>query len=301
MNQRITGVSPLRWFHRFPVGPIASPLLRLVPIPGRKPSADVVVTQVEVNRHVHIRLIRPRTHTEPLPVLLWIHGGGHVSGAPQMDDRALMAFAQRLGIAVAAVRYRLGIEAPAPASVTDCFDALNTVVKRAGTLGIDPERVAIGGASAGGGIAAGLALYSHYHGGPPLRLLLLIYPMLDDRTTLRHDLDHVPMWTAKRNRYGWRTYLRREPGGDDVSPYEAAARATTLTGLPPTWIGVGTEDLFFDEDTAFAQRLKEAGVETEYVLVEGGYHGFDALTPDSTAARRFWDAQAKALRGALLD
>ncbi|MBK0420610.1 alpha/beta hydrolase [Leucobacter sp. CSA2] len=301
MNHRITGVTPLRWFHHLPVGPILSRAGRLLPVPRRTPPADLVVTKEEVNSHVHVRFIRPRNRTGPLPLLLWMHGGGHVGGAPEQDDRALMAFAQELGIAVAAVRYRIGIEAPSPTSVTDCYDALTAIVNRAEELGLDPDRVAIGGASAGGGVAAALALYARDHGGPVLRLQLLIAPMLDDRTALREDLDHARLWTPKHNRFGWETYLRREPGSEDVTPYEAPARATALAELPSTWIGVGTEDLFFDEDTLFARQLKEAGVETEYVLVECGYHGFEALAPDSRAARQFWDAQANALRAALLD
>lgn len=300
MNQRISGVEPIKWHPRFPLGPISSRLTRLLPIRGGRPIAGTSVENVPVNSHVRLRLIRPSETPRPHPVLLWMHGGGHVGGSPQQDDPDLMKLARDLGIAVAAVRYRIGIEAPAPTSVLDCFDALLALTDHPGEFGIDPNRIAIGGAGSGGGVAAALALYSRDHGGPPLRMQVLVYPMLDDRTTLRDDLDDIRVWTAKNNRFGWQSYLRRRPGGDDVSPVEAPARATSLAGLPTAWIGVGTDDLFFDEDTIYAQRLQQAGVNTEFVLVEGGCHGFDSLTAGSAAAQRFWDAQAQALRNALL-
>ena len=130
---------------------------------------------------------------------------------------------------------------------------------------------------------------------------LLVYPMLDDRTATRDDLPSrgVRMWTPESNRFAWTAYLGTEPGGDGVSPYAAPARREDLSGLPPAWIGVGTNDLFHDEDVVYAGRLGEAGVPCDLHVVDGAFHGFDAVLPKAGVSRRFWQTQADALRRAL--
>ena len=130
---------------------------------------------------------------------------------------------------------------------------------------------------------------------------LLVYPMLDDRTTTRTELNNlnVRMWTPKSNRYGWSSYLGDAVGGPDVSPYAAAARREDLTGLAPAWIGVGTLDLFHDEDVEYARRLDDSGVPCELHLVPGAFHGFDAVFPKAGISQQFWRQQARALAGAL--
>lgn len=263
-----------------------------------EPGDGVTVTEVAVSETTSIRLFRPSGIAGPVPTLLWIHGGGHLFGSPEQDDRSNIAFTRELGIVVAAVRYRLGADAPSPASLEDCHAALRHVVENAADLGVDPTRIAIGGASAGGGIAAALVLQTHDRGEIPVAFQLLIYPMLDDRTTLRTDLDKLPvrMWTTKSNNRGWRTYLGGEPGVDGISPYAAPARRADLSGLPPTWIGVGTVDLFYDEDVEYARRLRTAGVTCTLDIVSGAFHGFDQLFAKTPVASSFLQAQMNALR-----
>ena len=130
---------------------------------------------------------------------------------------------------------------------------------------------------------------------------LLVYPMLDDRTVTRTDLDtrHVRVWTPGSNRFAWTSYLGREPGGANVSPYAAPARRDDLSALPPAGIGVGTLDLFHDEDVRSAARLTECGVPCELFLVEGAFHGFDALFTKAGVTGEFWREQARALRAGL--
>ncbi|WP_240034859.1 alpha/beta hydrolase fold domain-containing protein [Glaciihabitans arcticus] len=166
---------------------------------------------------------------------------------------------------------------------------------------IDPTRVAIGGASAGAGLAAGLALYAHDRGEVTPVFQLLVYPMLDDRTVTRtdHDTRGVRVWTPGSNRFGWTSYLGHEPGLPTASEYAAPARRNDLRGLPPAWIGVGTLDLFFDEDVAYARRLLDAGVPCDTFIVPGAFHGFDALFRTKPVSREFWREQARALREAL--
>ncbi len=130
---------------------------------------------------------------------------------------------------------------------------------------------------------------------------LLIYPMLDDRTTTRTDLGSlkVRVWTPKSNRYGWSSYLGDTVAGPDVSPYTAAARREDLTGLPPAWIGVGTLDLFHDEDVEYARRLNASGVPCELHVIPGAFHAFDLVLPKADISRDFWRRQAQALKSAL--
>jgi hypothetical protein len=143
---------------------------------------------------------------------------------------------------------------------------------------VDPTRIAIGGASAGGGLAAALGLLARDRGEVPLAFQLLIYPMLDDRTVTAaepHPFTGEFVWTPQANYFGWRALLGQEPGSPDVSPYAAAARAESLEGLPPTFISVGTLDLFLEEDLEYARRLIRAGVPTELHVYPGAFHGFD--------------------------
>lgn len=247
---------------------------------------------------VSLRRYRPRSLEGAAPALLWSHGGGYLIGNPEQDEARSITFARELGITVAAIRYRLAPAHPSPAAVQDAHAALLWL---AAQPGVDPERIAIGGASAGGGLTASLALYAHDRGEVRPAFQLLVYPMLDDRTVLRTDLDtrHVRVWTARSNRFGWTSYLGREPGSPDVSPYAAPARREDLSGLPPAWIGVGTLDLFLDEDLAYADRLVRAGVPCERVVVDGAFHGFDAIFGGKPVSRDFLAAQVRALRAEL--
>ncbi|MGY1618136.1 alpha/beta hydrolase [Geodermatophilus sp. SYSU D00691] len=294
-----------RFLPRLSYGPRSARVMRsLRGRPGRPP-AGVTVEQLDVpgpDGEVPLRLFRPAGQQAPAPALLWIHGGGLVFGAPEQDDRSNAAFARELGITVAAVRYRLAPDHRAPAAVEDVYAGLAGLVARAGELGIDPERVAIGGASAGGGLAANLAHLAHDRGEVRPAFQLLVYPMLDDRTVGRTSVDprHLRLWTAKSNRYGWGAYLGREPGGPDAPPYAVAARRHDLTGLPPAWIGVGSLDLFHDEDLEYARRLQEAGVPCEVHVVPGAFHGFDMVFRRAGVTTAFWGEQARALRAALL-
>jgi acetyl esterase/lipase len=262
---------------------------------------DVQVPGVNGAPPVNVRLYRPRILNGVAPALLWIHGGGMVLGDHLQDEASNIAFARTLGITVASVNYRLAPAHPAPAAVEDAYAALSWLVEHATERGIDASRIAIGGASAGGGVAAGLALYAHDRGDIRPAFQLLVYPMIDDRTVLRTDMDtkNVRVWTPGSNRFGWTSYLAQEPGSADVSPYAAPARREDVSGLPPAWIGVGTLDLFHDEDLRYAERLAAAGVPCEITLVEGAFHGFDALFARKPVSREFWRAQAAALRSAL--
>ncbi len=268
---------------------------RTPPVPD-----DMLVEDVSAPG-VGLRIYRPKVVTGVVPALFWMHGGGYIIGNPEQDEAGSIAFARELGITVAAVRYRLAPAHPSPAAVEDAHAGLRWLVENAAARGVDPARIAIGGASAGGGLAASLALYAHDRGEVTPAFQLLVYPMLDDRTVLRTDQDtrNVRVWTARSNRFGWTSYLGGPPGAEGVSPYAAPARRADLSGLPPAWIGVGTLDLFHDEDLAYAERLVDSGVPCELHVVPGAFHGFDALFARAGVTREFRAEQVRALRAAL--
>lgn len=221
-----------------------------------------------------------------LPCVVWIHGGGYVLGTYEGEDGRFDSWCPRFGCVGVSVEYRLAPETPYPGPLEDCYAALRWVHSSAGELGIDPDRIGIGGSSAGGGLAAGLALLARDRGEVPLRFQLLIYPMIDDRFgNASHDW-LVPVWPPASNRFGWAAYLGALSGTDDVPAYAAPSRATDLSGLPPAFVTVGTLDGFVDEDIEYAQRLNRAGVPVELHVHPGAPHGFELFAPQAAVAKR---------------
>ncbi len=250
---------------------------------------------------VRVLVYLPPKRSTPLPAILWIHGGGYVIGSPEQEDLGAKGIVSTIGCVVVSVDYRLAPETPHPGPVEDCYAALTWLHAHAEELGVDTSRIAIYGGSAGGGLAAALALLTRDRGEVPLVFQMLIYPMLDDRTATSadpHPYTGEYIWTPDANRFGWTALLGQEPGGPDVSPYAAAARADHLEGLPPTFISVGALDLFLEEDLEYARRLIRAGVPTELHVYPGAFHGFnmaaDAKVTQSMT-RDLFDALARAL------
>jgi acetyl esterase/lipase len=256
-----------------------------------KPSASSDVEVITLGSGTGVRLFRPAGVPEPTPALLWIHGGGYVMGSAQQDDQLCRRFSKRLGITVASVNYRLAPEHPYPAPLEDCYSALTWL---AGLPAVDPGRVAIGGASAGGGLAAALALLARDRGEVTPTFQVLVYPMLDDRSSITADNPNYRMWNTRSNNFGWAAYL------GDADPLVAVpGRRDDLSRLAPAWIGVGTHDLFHDEDLAYAERLRSAGVPCEVEVVPGVFHGFDIVVSKAQVSQRFFDSQCDSLRTAL--
>jgi acetyl esterase/lipase len=252
---------------------------------------------------VRVRVYRPNNPPSKLPALYWIHGGGYVMGDIEQDDRLMMQLVKRIGCVTASVDYRLAPEHPFPVPVEDCYAGLKWLFGHAGELGIEPSRIAIGGASGGGGLCAGLALMARDRKELQVAFQLLIYPMIDDRnvTPASYAITDPRMWNREANRLGWKAYLGRDGGGAEVSPYAAASRATDLTNLPPAYIPVGALDLFVDENIEYAQRLVQAGVPTELHVYPGAFHGFDLFAPSATVSKQFKADRDSALKRALHD
>ena len=267
------------------------PVIRaLTRLQARRSPKDVDVAGLPSG--ISVRLQRPRHPDSAGGALLWIHGGGYVIGSAAQDDRRCRRFADRLGVPVAAVDYRLAPKHPYPAALEDCYEALAWLTR---LPGIDPTRVAIGGASAGGGLTAALALLARDRGELAPLLQLMAYPMVDDRSCDRPGVRNrrYRMWNPNTNRLGWTAYLN---GAD---PQVAVpSRHDDLSGLPPAWIGVGTLDPLHDENVEYARRLKDAGVACDLDIVTGAFHGFDIVAPAAGVSRAFFDRQCEALRKA---
>ena len=222
------------------------------------------------------------------PALLHIHGGGMVIGSARSMQQAPSGIAAALGIPVASVEYRLAPEHPFPAPQNDCYAALKWLAASADVLGIDAARIGITGESAGGGLAAATALMARDLGGPALAAQILTYPMLDHRTggdacPHGNPITGEFVWTRAHNRFGWEC-LRGDYAADDAHKgWFSPSLAEDLSGLPPTWIGTGSLDLFLDEDLDYALRLVKAGVPVELHSYPGAIHAFNAIAEATTA------------------
>jgi acetyl esterase/lipase len=245
-----------------------------------------------------VRVYTPTARSSVSPAMVYFHGGGFVIGDVYTEELRCLRFSAEAGCVVVSVGYRLAPEHPFPAAIDDGYDALCWTASHADDLGVDRVRIALGGASAGGALAAGLALKARDLGDPPVVFQLLVYPVLDDRmvTPSMRAFDATPLWTNRATAHMWQHYLgdaaRREP----VSPYAAPMRATELGGLPDAYIVTAQLDPLRDEGLDYARRLMEADVPTEVHNVPGAYHGFDIVAPQATISRRAVDEQIEALR-----
>ena len=226
------------------------------------------------------------------PCLLWIHGGGYILGCPEMDEQLLCRKADELGCLVVAVDYRLAPEHPYPAALDDCNAALGWILQNAESLAVDTSTLALGGASAGGGLAAALALRARDQRPGAITFQCLIYPMLDHRTgTAAHEAaGDYWLWGEDHNRFAWNAYLGANDLTHGVSPFASPAAAKRLDGLPPTYLCIGDEDLFYEEDIDYARRLRNSGAAVELDVVPGAPHGFDKLPAplsEQSLQRRF--------------
>lgn len=240
-------------------------------------------------------------NTEEKPVFLYMHGGGYVLSTAAESAGRLPGFAEACSCVVVSVDYRLAPETPFPGPMEDNLSALAWLYSQGKDWGMDRERIAIGGGSAGGGHAAQLSLAARDR-DIPIVFQVLIYPMLDDRTGGSHSVPpHIGhfVWNSAANEFAWDAYLGRNGEGAETPSGAVPARAADLSGLPPAWIGVGSVDLFFSENVEYARRLAEAGVPVELMVLPGGFHAFDIIAPDTGLSKRFTQSWQRALRDAL--
>jgi acetyl esterase/lipase len=273
------------------------------PLFSRKPSADVpwerrVVPVGNPHPDVAIYIINAKPGTSR-PAILHTHGGGYVLGNAESAIYNLQEICKTLDCVAVSVDYRLAPETSYAGSIEDNYAGLIWLHANAASIGADPAKIAVMGESAGGGHAALLAITARDRGEVPVCFQCLIYPMLDDRTgTSRAVPPHVGIiiWNPEKNRFGWESFLGTKAGGLTAPKNAVPARVTNLKGLPPAFIGVGTLDLFVDEDIDYAQRLNAAGVLTELNVVPGAFHGFDGIGASLPVGKIFNAAKMNALR-----
>jgi acetyl esterase/lipase len=250
---------------------------------------------------VAVRVYTPAEGEGPRPGLLLIHGGGFVVGDLELEHPIAAHIAAEVGAVVVSVDYRLAPEHPFPAGLEDCYAALCWAAAKATELGIDPERLGVAGESAGGGLAAAVALLARDRGGPALCFQYLDIPELDDRmdTPSMSAFTETPMWNRPAAERSWRYYLGDGiPGSAGVSPYAAPARAGNLAGLPPACVTACEFDPLRDEDIIYAHRLLQAGVSTELHHYPGTFHG-SGIIPHATVSQRMVADKTAALRRGL--
>jgi len=268
-------------------GPAPQPVERHIPGPPGAPEVRLWVAD-------------PAPAEKSKPVLLHMHGGGFMMPDPWLLPQ-LQGIATDCHCVVVSVDYRLAPETRYPGSLEDNYAALKWVHAHAAELGIDRSRIAVGGESAGGGHAASLAIHARDRNEVPIVFQLLIYPGLDDRTGSTRPappaVGHF-MWNASANRLAWSSLLGVPAGSSKVPVAAVPARVASVAGLPPAWIGVGSIDLFVEEDMEYARRLVHAGVATELLVVRGAFHGFDLLVPDAEVSQQFSASWKSALRKA---
>jgi acetyl esterase/lipase len=279
-------------FLRF-VGPITSldELVTARSFDRQTEIVDCVQADVIPCGDTHLVRYRPVGCPELSGALLWIHGGGLIMGSVASAHAFCSELARALQIQVLSLEYRLAPEHPFPAGLDDCMASVTWVVAHLAELWIDPTRVVIGGDSAGGGLAAAVTQRLADEQQFPFAGQILKYPMLDDRSAERDDVEGL-IWLQASNRFAWSAYAGDSPR--DVV-YLAPGRRTDLSNLPPAWIGVGTLDLFYEEDQAYAQRLRASGVDVQWHEVPLMYHGTDVLCPDAPAMRAFREDMESAL------
>lgn len=282
-------------------------MLRKLPIPTIEKSYNILTTVITIDgpeSKLLVKIYEPnnRKNTK-LPAVFWIHGGGYVMGHPDGDDALCECFVTDINCVVVSIDYRLAPEHKYPAAIEDCYAGLKWTVNNAEKLKIDSSRIAIAGASAGGGLTAALALMVRDRGEIEVAFQAPLYPMLDDRnvTFSSHEIneENLPKaWNREANEIAWKMYLG-DNASDEVSYYAAPARAKDLTGLPPTYIFIGQLDPFRDETLQYVTRLAEAGVPVEFHLYPGCFHGFDSIFNDANISKRarsgFINALSKAL------
>lgn len=248
---------------------------------------EVLQAPSSAGHQIDLRVMRPKVAQGKAPLFFWIHGGGYVMGTALQGDMFTLNATQGLGCFSASVEYRLAPETAYPGPLEDCYQGLKYLYDHADELGINREKIIIGGVSAGGGLAAGLALLIRDRGEMDICAQVLIYPMIDD-TNIAPPSDDTPdtlVWSRAYNKFGWQSYLGDLFGQKEVPIYAAPARADDLSGLPPTYMPVGDLDLFLDENILYARKLTQAGVPTHFHIVPGAYHGFNGFAASAPVSQ----------------
>ncbi len=261
---------------------------------------NVKIANSDNTGELRLRIYKPINPGKKIAGIYWIHGGGCLFGNPEVDEGQSLRFAKEVGAVVVSADYRLAPEHPYPAPPEDCYTGLKWFFENASELGVDDKRIAVAGASAGGGLCAAVTLMARDRKGPAIAFQMPLYPFIDDRDRLpsRNEELALGVWNKKANTYAWNAYLKGI-GKYDVTPYMAPARETNLSGLPPAYSCVGELDLFRDDTIDYMARLARSGVATELHIYPGAYHAFEVTATKTQYAKRVVDEYVYVLRKAL--
>ena len=233
---------------------------------------------------IRLRIYRPTAAVGPLPVMLYLHGGGYVHGLPEQFGSSIKAFIETEACIIVAPDYRKAVEAPYPAAFNDCYDTLLWIRDNAASLGGRTDGFIVSGHSSGGGLAAAVSLKATDDDDVKIAFQMPLYPMIDDRQNSASAVaNNAPVWDEKANRLAWSRYL---DGVENVTPYAAAARCTDYSKLPPTITYVGSLEPFRDETKIYVGNLRRANVPVAFEMFDGAFHGFDLMVPDAPISRR---------------
>lgn len=253
-----------------------------------------VYRRESAGRAMKIITLRPKTQQGKVPGILWIHGGGYIGGSAEMIYLSCgRTLAKKFGAVVLSPEYRLAGEAPYPAALEDCYAALLFLWENAERLGVDRDRIVVGGESAGGGLATAVCLYARDHGVVPVKLQLPIYPMLDCEDTESSRDNHGRAWNTEKNHLGWKSYLGALYGSANVPKYASPARESDYSNLPECYTFVCDGEPFFTETLNYVRKLQEAGVPAAVDVYPGDLHGFDMI--------EFWSKKTRRARGKLCE
>jgi acetyl esterase/lipase len=234
---------------------------------------------------LRLLVVRPAVPRQGVPGVLWIHGGGYAIGTPEASTATAKRLVAATNCVVVLPDYRLSVDAPYPAALDDCYDALLWLRDSAAELGVADDHLVVGGESAGGGLTAAVTLLARDRGEVAVAFQVPLYPMIDDRHTASSRDNTTPVWNTATNDAAWSLYLG-DLRGRDVPPYAAPARAADLAGLPPTLTFVGDIEPFHDEVVDWCRRLRSAGVPVRVEVYPGAFHGFDLIAGSAPVSRR---------------
>src|SRR6195952_1742151 len=233
---------------------------------------------------IRVRVYRPTAAGGPLPVMLYLHGGGYVHGVPEQFGASIKGFIETEPCIIVAPDYRKAVELPYPAAFNDCYDTLLWIRDNAASIGGRTDGFIVSGHSAGGGLAAAVSLKATDTNDVKIAFQMPLYPMIDDRQNSASAVGNdAPVWDEEANRLAWSRYL---DGVTDVTPYAAAARCTDYTKLPPTITYVGSIEPFRDETKTYVENLRRANVPVEFEVFDGAFHAFDMMVPNAPISKR---------------
>ncbi|KAE9976175.1 hypothetical protein BLS_002182 [Venturia inaequalis] len=262
-----------------------SKALGVHPPPGKVKSKDYETTGVDGNK-ILLRWYEKEGTAKGGPAVLYLHGGGYIAGSVSLSDTAAITYTKGTGVPFLSVEYRLAPETQYPGNVADAYAGLVWLHDHASELGVDAQRLAVMGESAGGGLAAALTHYNLEKKGPALAKQILVYPMLDDRNIGTHPhIGQFATWTQDDNITGWGSILGDKAGAADLPPSAAPSRMKSAEGLPPLYLDIGELDIFRDEDIEYAAQFGKAGIESELHVYPGCPHAFDGIAGDAAVSK----------------